>query len=387
MQDAYTVEKTEPRYPSQILYLLRDKHRNFRFLTEPDYEKCLRSEENSLICNKRKLKIYDTQLGCTGNCPFTNDLFVHDLSSAHMISLLPNSTRAKLNCNGDIYEYELPQYATFYLPEHCYMETSYFLIERITKIPIDVIPHKDVMLPKPLTYEKAIETIQMQEYIDKNVTEKYEHKFNNLSREFDAAWQKANESNTAASKEIQEMDAKYALLHFWHTYITTPLLIILFVALLVFCLVYSKLFKNVRDKTTLLLKGLVSSNNEATPNGYEEIALKKLEERYESVAKCMAEIKELRNELRQTKTEILESVKEGLITVGKHQLNVQQTINSNCFDIFQIKERLGLQNPTTCPTAPPLPDFIREHANLSTQANPPLRRPNSTHNPPYNPNY
>ena len=382
-QDAHSIEKTQPRFPGQILYLIRDKHRNYRFLTEADYERCLKSEENSLICNKRKIKIYDTQFGCTGNCPFSSELFVHDLESAHIISLLPNSTRAKIDCNGDIYEYELPQCATFYLPEHCYMETSYFLIERITKIPVHVIPHRDVMLPTALTYERAIETLQMHDYIAKNVSQKFEQRMSNLTDEFNDNWAKANKSNEKSQQEIAEMDAKYELLHFWHTYITTPLLIICFVILLIFVLVYTKLFKSVKDKTTLLLRGLVSSSDTEHGQGFEEIAMKQLDERYESVAKCVSELKEIKAELVKTKQEVLESLRKGLKLVGTHQLNVQHTINSNCVDIYQIKERLGLPIPSTCPSAPPLPEEIRE----TTRENTPLRRPNSIHSTPYNPNY
>ena len=378
-QDVYTIEKTEPRFPSQVLYLIRDRHRNFRFLTENDYEKCLNGENNSLICNKRKIKIYDTQFGCTGNCPFTNDLFVHDLESAHIISLVPNNTRAKIDCNGDIYEYDLPKCSTFYLPEHCYMETSYFLIEVISKIPVHVIPHRDVMLPTALTYEKAIETLQMHEYIEQNVTKQFETKVNNLTDKFDDEWNKANKSYEKTKQEMAEMDAKYELLHFWHSYVTTPLLIVCFVILLIFCLVYTKLFKTVKDKTTLLLRGLVSSSNEegGPGQGFEEVAMKQLEARYDSVSKCMSELKDIKKELAKNKQEILESLRKGLEVVGSHQLNVQQTINSNCLDIHQIKERLGLPVSNTIPSAPPIPDEIREAAS-----NAPLRRPN-----PYNPHY
>ena len=288
-QEEYSIEKTQPRFPSQILYVLKDKHRNYRFLTESDYEKCLRSEENSLVCNKRKIKIFDTQYGCTGTCPFTNDIFVHDLESAHIIAMLPNSTEAKIDCNGDLYHYELPMYSTFYLPEHCYMETPFFLIEQIVKIPIHVIPHKDVMLPTALTYNKAIETLQMHAYIEKNVTSKFEERMDNLTDSFDREWTKANETHKEAEQKMAEMDARYEALHFWHTYITTPLLIVLFLLLLIFCIVYFKLFKNVREKTSVLLRGLVSSNG--TEEGYEEVAMKQLNEKYESVAKCKAEIK------------------------------------------------------------------------------------------------
>ena len=106
----FAIEKTEPRFPDLMLYIIKNPAKNFRYLTQRDFDSCLRGESNTLICNKRKILIFDKYfMACKGTCKYDTSTFVHDLNNAHIIAILPNNnTIAEINCNGKIYSYMLP---------------------------------------------------------------------------------------------------------------------------------------------------------------------------------------------------------------------------------------------------------------------------------------
>ena len=362
--DPYTIEKTKPKFPGQLLYIIRDKRRNFRYLTEKDYKNCLRGESNSLICNKRKIKIFvQKRPHCKDVCTPDTNLFVHDIEPAHIMALLPNATSSRVKCGkNQIYEYPLPQRSTFYLPEHCSLESNIFSISRIIKIPIHVLPHKGLMLPTEISYEKALKLIEVQDYIARNVTQQYDYKMANLTYSFNDAFERANKSHQETKEALKDMDARYEALNFWHTYVTTPLIIFIVCAVVVASIIYCKLFRGIRSKTRLILKGFVSSG---ASNEKESVRLgmRKIEDKYNTIVKCNEKIRELQDKLEiiesdieKSKKLVFETLKGSVSVMGRHQLEVQKLVNSNSFDLYQVKERIGMPVPQSCPTAPPVPD-------------------------------
>ena len=349
----YTIEKTEPRFPDLVLYVIRDPAKNFRFLTQRDFDSCLRGEQNTLICNKRKISIFDKYyVGCKGTCSYDTSTFVHDLNNAHIIAILPNNeTIAEINCAGKVYSYIMPQISTFYLPEHCELATSIFRIEKITKIPIEVIPHKAIMIPTPISYKKAVETMQLQEFIDSNYTTKVEQRFNNVSKLYNNLFNRSLEHEINANNTLRRMDQKFDEMQFIHLFLLTPVTIILTVVVGVLVYIYccKRCCKCTSGETVTVAE--MPLQDKSDPNSVND-----------KLSKTEQELELLQRKFHKLEKDLFKVMKNSLNNVANHQKYVNKLVDQNQKDIHNIKLYINMPCAPTAPSAPnPPPEPHLEH--------------------------
>ena len=65
---------------------------------------------------------------------------------------------------------------------------------------------------KEISYQKALKMIEVQDYIARNVTQKYEHKMA-VNNNFEDVNEKANKSHEETKQALKEMDTKYDTVH------------------------------------------------------------------------------------------------------------------------------------------------------------------------------
>ena len=349
----YSIEKTEPRFPDLMLYVIRDPAKNFRFLTQRDFEACLKGEEHSLICNKRKIKIFDKYyVGCKGACTYDTSTFVHDLNNAHIIAILPNNeTIAEINCNGKIYSYMMPQISTFYLPEHCELATSIFRIDKITKIPINVIPHKAIMIPTEISYSKAVETLQLQEFLDSNYTAKVDQRFKNLTQLYNNLFNTSMQHEKDANATLKRMDEKFEFMQLVHWFVITPLTI--FLTAVVGILLYIYCCKGCCTGTCGKQGENITLNELPTQKSVSPDC-SKLEQRLINLEKKVQKLEK----------DTFKALKSGLTNLADHQTYLNHLVHENLKDLHNVKVYVGMPCAPTLPSAPKSPpdvnDFMTE---------------------------
>ena len=340
----------------------------------------MKGEANALICNKRVIKIFDKNLvGCKGTCSYDNEIFVYDLEPAHFIALLPNDTIAKVTCRDKIYSYTLPKYSTFYLPEHCNMKTSIFIIEHITKIPLDVLPHTKIMKPTPLTFNKAIETLQIDDYMSGNYTITYERRMSNMTRHIDLLYKRLNMTHVMAVKQIKEMDARFQRLHLMHMIFSALSTTVVVCLGIILCVCYCYCYRKNSKQTKIVFSDFKSrSRNKTVPSNSTELQpLPSIE----SVANLQTKIKDLENQIKKIKSElsaingnVFETLTNTLSPVCKHQLKLNDQVNMHSREIYNINNDLGIHNQNFPALMPPAPEINQ----ILPRRNPPLRPPTRT---------
>ena len=344
----YTIEKTEPRFPDLMMYVIRNPSKDFRYLTQRDFDSCLKGETNSLICNKRKIVIFDKYyVGCKGTCKYDTSTFVHDLNNAHIIAILPNNeTIAEINCNGKIYSYTMPQISTFYLPEHCELATSIFRIEKITKVPIEVIPHKSIMIPTEISYDKAVETLQLQEFLDSNYTTKVDQKFTNLTKLYNNLFNTSMQHEIDANSTLKRMDQKFEFLEFMHWFVITPVTILLTVVVGILLYMYCCQGCCACGKTgTDLTLNELPLQDKTTPDSVSLSNFKKLE----------LKVTHLEHKLHKLEKDTFTVIKGGLNNVADHQKYINDILHENLKDVHNLKVYVGMPCAPTLPSAPNSP--------------------------------
>jgi hypothetical protein len=127
-----TLPPSETVHSGLPLCLVDSKSQTFRFLGQSDYIAC-RDIDRSVICQKRKIEIFDQSCPSITECKPWKHTLVHDLTNSKIMFILPNATTATLDCtNKRPRSVEIPTRTIASLDIHCSLRADSFNIGKLT---------------------------------------------------------------------------------------------------------------------------------------------------------------------------------------------------------------------------------------------------------------
>ena len=208
------------------------------------------------------------------------------------------------------------------------------------------------MIPTEISYSQAVETLQLQEFLDSNYTVKVDQKFNNLTKLYNNLFNTSMQHEIDANQTLTKMDQKFQLLQFVHWFLITPLTIFLTAAVGILLYIYC-------------CKGCCTG----TCGQGENVTLNELPMQENSVSaskfqKLESKVNELESKIKKLEKDTFTVIKGGLKNVAAHQEYVNQLLHENLKDVHNLKVYVGMPCAPTQPSAPrspPKPPNVEEY--------------------------